>query len=195
MTGEVARLEQTIGELRAQLADARRRRDPVSSSYTFKSTEGRTVALPDLFGDRSDLIVVHNMGRSCAYCTMWADGLNGVIRHLEDRAAFALCTPDDPATAGEFARQRGWSFQVICLDGSPFARDLGFEPEAGKHWPGVSAFRRLEDGSIVRTGTASFGPGDDFCAVWHLFDLLQDGADGWKPKLEYTRRPAASHGP
>lgn len=46
------------------------------------------------------------------------------------------------------------------------------------------ALRRL-DGSIVRTGRASFGPGDPFCAAWHLFDLLAGGAKGWSPKFSY----------
>ena len=30
-----------------------------------------------------------------------------------------------------------------------------------------------------------FGPDDDFCNVWHLFDLLPEGSNGWAPKYEY----------
>jgi DNA-binding transcriptional ArsR family regulator len=33
--------------------------------------------------------------------------------------------------------------------------------------------------------SASFSPGDDFCTVWHLFDLLPGGAGDWFPKIQY----------
>ena len=48
-----------------------------------------------------------------------------------------------------------------------------------------SAFRKEEDGTIRRVGHAPFGPGDEFCGVWHLFDLLEEGAAGWQPELGY----------
>lgn len=51
--------------------------------------------------------------------------------------------------------------------------------------PGVSALRRNADGTIVRTGTRQFGPGDDFCAIFPMFDLLQDGVGDWQPKYHY----------
>jgi hypothetical protein len=42
-------------------------------------------------------------------------------------------------------------------------------------------FRR--DGNrILRVSDAGFGPGDDFCALWHIFDLLPGGAGDWQPK-------------
>jgi predicted dithiol-disulfide oxidoreductase (DUF899 family) len=49
----------------------------------------------------------------------------------------------------------------------------------------VSAFHRNDDGTVVRTGKAIFGPGDDFCALWHLLDLLPGGPKGWEPKYKY----------
>jgi hypothetical protein len=32
---------------------------------------------------------------------------------------------------------------------------------------------------------ASFGPGDDFCTLWHLFDLIPEGSGDWQPKYKY----------
>lgn len=51
--------------------------------------------------------------------------------------------------------------------------------------PGVSVFRRNEDGGITRVAKDHFGPGDFYCGVWHLFDLLADGPAGWNPQFEY----------
>jgi hypothetical protein len=41
---------------------------------------------------------------------------------------------------------------------------------------------------VIGTSTSdtSFSPGDDFCNVWHLFDLIAEGASGWLPKFGYT---------
>ena len=191
MTDETARLEQQIIALRKQLVEARRQSTPVGP-YSFKTLDDRAIGLTDLFGDMHDLIVIHNMGSSCPYCTLWADGFNGVADHLQDRSAFVLCSPDEPAKAAEFAQQRQWRFPVVCLGQSSFARDMGYEPEPGSYWPGVSAFNKRDDGTIVRTGTASFGPGDEFCSAWHLFDLLQDGPDEWSPRYSYGPRETSA---
>lgn len=153
-------------------------------SYTFMTTRGE-VSLADLFGEKRDLLVIHNMGRNCAYCTLWADGLNGVAPHIMDRTAVALLSPDDPEAQREFAQSRGWRFTMVSLGSSSFNRDMGFEPEPGQVLPGVNAFHREEDGSIVRTGRTGFCPGDSYSAIWHLFGLLRDGANGWSPKFSY----------
>ncbi len=42
----------------------------------------------------------------------------------------------------------------------------------------------LDKGKILRVSDAPWSPGDDFCTVWHFFDLLPDGAAGWFPKFD-----------
>jgi hypothetical protein len=34
------------------------------------------------------------------------------------------------------------------------------------------------NGKILRVADTGFEPGDDFCTVWHFFDLIAEGADG-----------------
>jgi len=67
--------------------------EPVANGYTFTRTEGTTASLADLFLDHHDLLVIHNMGRQCAYCTMWADAFIGLTRHITRRAALVLASP------------------------------------------------------------------------------------------------------
>lgn len=185
MDDEIKAIEQKIMALKAERTELWRKRpsEPVKD-YSFRTVDG-PVTLSSLFGDKSDLLVIHNMGAGCTYCTLWADGLNGLIPHLENRAALALFSPDKPDAQARFAAGRGWNFRLISEDTTDFTRDMGFLIEGG-HWPGVSAFHRAEDGSITRTGWSFFGPGDDFCAAWPLFDLLADGANGWEPKYRYV---------
>lgn len=147
-------------------------------------TSAGPVRLSALFGDRSDLFVVHNMGAACPYCTLWADGFNGVYHHLATRAAFVVCSPDPPAVQQRFAASRGWRFPMASHAGSGFAADMGYRSADGGWLPGLSVFRRDGD-RIVRVSDRGMAPGDPFCAVWHLLDLLPGGADGWQPRLRY----------
>jgi predicted dithiol-disulfide oxidoreductase (DUF899 family) len=182
---EIERLEKELMEAKKRLSDARRRRKQESvPDYPLLRSDGSETTLYALFGDKSDLLVIHNMGRSCPYCTLWADGLNGLTDHVADRAGFVVCSPDPPEVQREFAASRDWRFPMVSGAGGEFIKDMGFMPE-GKPWPGVSAFHKLDDGTVVRTGKAFFGPGDDFCAAWHLMDLLPDGPMGWEPKYSY----------
>jgi predicted dithiol-disulfide oxidoreductase (DUF899 family) len=150
--------------------------------YEFRTSEG-PVRLSQLFADHEYLIVIHNMGAACPACTMWADGFNGVYEHLTRRAAFVVSSPDPPQAQRQFAASRGWKFPLVSHAGTTFAADMGFRSAEG--WkPGVSVFQRQGE-RIVRVSDAQFSPGDDFCAVWHLFDLLPDGAGDFWPRVRY----------
>lgn len=183
-SGLVKKLESELVRDQGKLARHKRRlpREPVAN-YTLAGPRG-PVSLATLFGGRRDLLVIHNMGRACPYCTMWADGFNGFYPHLVDRAAFAVVSPDAPATQKKFARNRGWRFPLFSGRGSTFSKDLGFEPKPGESRPGISSLQQVR-GRIFRVATARFGPFDPFCSSWHLFALLADGIDGWRPKFRY----------
>lgn|SRR5574341_2393038 len=182
---QIFRLEENIMKTQKKLGQLRQRlpREQVKD-YTFKTWSGKPVKLSALFGSKKDLILVHNMGKRCPYCTMWADGFNGVRQHLDNRAAFVVNSPDPPVIQKKFATGRSWKFRMISSHGNTFNRDMGFEGEKGDPWPGVSTFYK-DKGKIYRIGYASFGEGDNFCAVWHFLDLLAEGRNGWEPKYKY----------
>jgi predicted dithiol-disulfide oxidoreductase (DUF899 family) len=153
------------------------------ADYKLTGPDGPT-RLSELFGGKDTLFVIHNMGRSCPNCTMWADGFNGVLLHLEDRAAFVVASPDDPAIQAAFAASRGWRFRMVSHRGSDFAADMGYRGEEG--WlPGVSVFRK-DGGRILRVSDQRLEPGDDLCTVWHLFDMIPEGPAGWRAKFSYA---------
>jgi predicted dithiol-disulfide oxidoreductase (DUF899 family) len=173
-----------IAELRRKMLEVQAEAEPeIVPDYTF-ATAGGTSHLAELFGTKNDLIVIHNMGVSCSSCTLWADGFNGIYEHLADRAAFVVCSPDPPDTQRRFAGSRGWRFPMVSHQGSNFAANMGYRSEAGGWLPGVSVFRRDGD-RISRVADTRFQPGDDFCALWHLLDLLPGGAAGWKVRFSY----------
>ena len=153
------------------------------NDYELLDSDHQKINLSQLFGQKNDLILVHNMGTSCAYCTMWADGFNGLLPHLKDRSAFVVSSPDEPSTQSEFAISRGWKFQMVSTRGTSFAKDMGFEKD-GMPQPGVSVFSK-EGSKITRVGRDDFGPGDKYCPTFPLFDLLNDGLNNWQAKFEY----------
>ena len=175
-----------IGSLRRQMRAVQQRIEPQPvEDYTFASPRG-PVRLSQLFGGKRDLIVIHNMGSHCPYCTLWADGYSGLYPHLATRGAFVVTSPDPPAVQRRFARSRGWRFPMVSHMGTTFAADMGYRSREGHFQPGLSAFRRTRDG-ITRVSDTGFSPGDDFCPAWHFFDVLPDGAAGWQPRLHYSR--------
>jgi predicted dithiol-disulfide oxidoreductase (DUF899 family) len=180
---KIRRLEAQLARDQERLATLKRRQRPEPvADYILAGPRG-PIPLSRLFAGRRDLIVIHNMGRSCVHCTLWADGFNGIFPHLANRAGFAVVSPDSPAVQRKFARSRGWRFPLYSAHGSSFIADLGFMSEDGP-MPGVSTFR-LVRGKIFRIASAPFGSFDPFCSVWPLFALLADGVDGWNPRYRY----------
>ena len=186
-------IHEKITQLEKQIADTRKKilelRQSVSgediSDYMLSRGDGSQVSLDELFGNKDELIIIHNMGKGCAYCTLWADGINGIYHHLENRAALALISPDRPDVMKEFTEGREWKFLCLSNNGGNFTKDMGFENESGQPQPGMSTFYRDEAGKIHRTAFTNFGPGDDFCAAWHIFDHLKNGVNNWQPKFNY----------
>ena len=181
---ELKSLAAEAAAAKSRLAAATRRAAYIASvqDYRFATTSGPR-GLYDLFGAKSDLVVIHNMGRGCVYCTTWADGFNGLFDHLSDRAAFVLTSPDSVEVQREFAASRGWRFSVLSTAGTTFARDMGFEKD-GKPVPGYSVFAR-DAGAVTRVGAGVFGPWDDYCALWPMMDQMAGGSGEWKPRYSY----------
>ncbi len=182
-------IDSKLSELRSQVEAAKKAvndyrqtmpPEPVRGDYTFQMSEG-SITLAALFEGRDDLLLIHNMGGSCAYCTMWADGYSGYLPHLTARAAFVVISPDTPEQQAKLATARGWKFNMAQDATREFTGDMGFWTEQEGWWPGVSAFHKNPDGSIVRTGYDIFGPGDDYCLPWPMFDLLSGGAADFEP--------------
>ena len=163
---KLSTLEQEIAALRRQ---GSQREVP---DHSFAAWDGRQVKLSELFGEKDRLILIHNMGFACPYCTMWADGFNGLLSHIEERAAFVVASPDDVKAQEQGATKRGWKFRMVSDQGSPFAQDMGFATDDGQPTPGSSIFVTDGDGGIRRHDSTPFGPGDKFCPVWSFFDLL-----------------------
>ncbi len=153
--------------------------------YLLRDRQGREIKLSQLFGDRRELILVHNMGAHCPYCTLCGDDFNGILPHLTSRAAFAVATPDPWDKMDRFAASRGWKFALVSTAGTSLKKDLGFEEGVGGFLPGVTTLFKEDNGRIMHVANAVFGPGDDFSPLWYFFELLAVEDRDWVPKYSY----------
>jgi hypothetical protein len=116
---------------------------PVEKEYRF-ATEDGPKSLAELFEGRSQLLVYHLMfgedwAVACPGSSSLADGLGGVVAHLNDRDLTLLCMSQAPlGKLVAYKRRRGWIVPYVSAHGGDFLFDYGY------------AFRREEMSGIVR---------------------------------------------
>lgn len=182
---EIDIIHKEIKEKRKQIDRLRKQvKGEKIEDYALTSFDGSAKKLSSLFGDNEQLLIIHNMGKKCVYCTLWADELNGIRKPLGDAIPFVLVSPDAPDIQKEFAMSRGWEFPMLSATGTNFIEIMGFEPKPNSYWPGVSVIVKREDG-LYKEVHDVFGPGDNYCSVWHYLDLLPNGHNNWEPKYNY----------
>ena len=184
---DIESLERQVAELTAKLNAARRKAGGREvPDYALWSLAGE-VRLSSLFSGADRLLAIHNMGQGCRYCTLWADGFNGFLPHLESAVAVALLSRDDPETQRRFANSRGWRFRLASHRGGDYIREQTVYP-GHDNMPGAVLYER-KDGKILRKNAVVFGPGDMFCPAWSFLAMAGLGVEDWTPQFSYWRRP------
>lgn len=176
---------QQIEELNRQLQDIEQRLTELKQQWgaadvpdhVLQGPDG-PVALSKAVAGHEYMVLIHNMGRDCPYCTLWADGFSSLARYIEEgvpggstRAAFVVVSPDTPAAQQQFAQSRNWKFRMLSDEGAKLTRKLGYADENGALWPGASILRH-NAGRIRRVARDYFGPGDKFNAVFSFLQLM-----------------------
>lgn len=185
---EIEALEYEIFEKAQRLAALRRAETaPKISDYSFDTLNG-PVLLSSLFGAQDRLLMIHNMGQACRYCTLWADGLNGILPHLEDAMAVVLTSKDSPEIQRQLAMDRGWQFRTVSHRGGAYMQEQ-CAMDTSSNIPGAAVYERDGD-KILRRGKTYFGPGDLYSPMWHILALAGLSSDAWTPQFHYWQRPA-----
>jgi predicted dithiol-disulfide oxidoreductase (DUF899 family) len=204
--------EKEFTRLRDELARERRELpwERVDKDYVFEAPEGR-VKLAELFAGRGQLIVQHFMfgpdwDEGCPSCSFWSDNFNGIDAHLAHRdTSFVLVSRAPIAKLEAYRKRMGWTLRWVSSLGSDFNFDYGvsFKPdEAGRKYnydtikpygeeaPGLSVFRRGEDGAIYHTYSTYARGLDTLNGTYHLLDLTSKGRDeeGLSFPMAWVRR-------
>ena len=185
---EIAEIESEIFELTVKLGKLRKAAAPMPvPDYQLETLSGEK-SLSGLFGGKRHLLAIHNMGQGCRYCTLWADGINGLLQHLEAALSVVLLSPDPPQIQRNFANSRGWRFRLASHGGGKYIKEQTVT-EGQNNIPGAVVYERSEN-EILRRNSVHFGPGDLFCPVWHLLPLAGMDAMNWTPQFRYWKPPA-----
>ena len=184
---EISKVEQQIFELTAKLNELRKSGsgDEVRN-YAFATISGETDLL-SMFGDKKQLLLIHNMGQGCRYCTLWADGFNGFLKHLESVMSVVLVSKDSPELQRQFANSRDWRFRLASHGGGEYIREQTLM-EGTENMPGAVVYERDGD-KITRKNNCVFGPGDIYCSMWSLLGLAGLSESDWTPQYAYWKRP------
>ena len=101
----------------------------INKGYRFE-TDGGSVALPDLFKGRSQLLVYHFMfgpdfAAGCPSCSSIADGFNGVAIHLANHDVMLWAVSRAPLPKLQaYKRRMGWTFPWASSVGGDFNFDF-----------------------------------------------------------------------
>ena len=184
---EISKLEQQIFELTAELNELRKLNagDEVRN-YAFATINGETDLL-SMFGAKERMLLIHNMGQGCRYCTLWADGFNGFLQHLESAMSVVLVSKDPPELQRQFANSRDWRFRLASHGGGDYIREQTVM-DGAENMPGAVVYE-LDGDKITRKNSCVFGPGDMYCSAWSLMGLAGLGDGDWTPQYAYWQRP------
>lgn len=204
--------EKEFTRLRDELSRERRSLpwERVEKDYAFEAPEGR-VALADLFGGHSQLLVYHLMfgpdwSEACKSCSFWADNFNGIDVHLAHRDTALVAVSRAPlATLEAYGKRMGWTFRWVSSGESDFNFDYKVSSRPGEdemdynfetmkvgpgEMPGFSAFRRGDDGAVYHTYSTYARGVDMLNGAYHLLDLTSKGRDesGLPFTMDWVRR-------
>jgi predicted dithiol-disulfide oxidoreductase (DUF899 family) len=104
---------------------------PVEKQYRFATDDGPKLIYHLMFGE--------DWAVACPGCSSLADGLGGVVMHLNDRDVTLLCMSHAPLEKlVAYKTRRGWTVPYVSAHGGDFLFDYGY------------AFRREEISGTVR---------------------------------------------
>jgi len=188
---------------RQREALARERRDlpweEVTKDYVFDGPDGK-LTLPDLFGDRSQLVVYHFMfppewDAGCPHCSFWADNFNGAPVHLRARdVSFTAISRAPMVKIAAYSQRTGWSFPWVSAGETDFNYDFGASftsEDVASHAlvynygsdpgfedrEGISIFARGDSGRVFHTYSTYARGIDAVNGTYQFLDLVPRGRD------------------
>ena len=183
---EIRDIEQQIRKLMERLTKLQQsNRGNEVNNYSFSTLNGET-SLMDLFGEKDKLLLIHNMGQGCRYCTLWADGFNGFVQHIESTMSVVLVSKDLPEIQRQFANGRGWRFRLASHGGGEYIKEQSVM-EGSNNMPGSVVYEREDGNKIYRKNDCVFGPGDIYFAMWSLLGFVGLNETDWTHQWTYFK--------
>ena len=170
----------------------------MAENYVFAGERG-PISLHELFGDHSTLIVYSFMfgGQQtspCPMCTAFVDSVSGQIKHINQRAAFAVVVRSPLEPMVSLAAARGWvDVPFLSARDNRYPVDYHSELANGAQVPMCNVFIRKESGvHHFWNSEMFFAPSetqprhiDMLWPLWNFFDITPEGRGDFMPRLNY----------
>ena len=155
----------------------------IDESYVFEGPSGKET-LPELFGQRSQLVVYHFMfspewDEGCPHCSFWADHYDGMVVHLDQRdVTFVVVSRAPLAKIQPFKKRMGWRFKWVSSSQTDFNYDYGvsFTPEQIRNRTAFYNYVNTDPGPRDREGLSAFSK-DEHGNVFHTYSTYARGID------------------
>lgn len=188
----------------------------IREDYRFVGPGG-PVKVSQLFAPGKDSLAIYSFmygperERACPGCTHFLDGVDGQVRHIDQKINFVVVAKSPLARILAFAAERGWTgLHLLSTDGNAYDADYFGDSRAlgaavrrqqdfkdGEQWdmPMLNVFCR-EGGAIRHTWGSELlyvppEPGQQYRhndlldPLWNLLDLTPQGRGDFNPKLSY----------
>ena len=190
---ELTRLYDALNEERRNLPWIK-----IDKTYVFDTPKGKET-LPDLFENRSQLVIKHFMfapgwEEGCIGCSFGADHLDAADLHLKHHDVTVVAVSRAPLAEIEpFKKRMGWQFKWVSSYENDFNYDFHVSctkedlekrqvyynykmvPSESEEMSGLSVFYKDEEGNIYHT-YSTFARGDEkIIGTYMLLDLTPKG--------------------
>ena len=126
------------------------------------------------------MIVIHNMGIHCKFCTAYADGINAISKEFQNCDIVLLSTTELPELL-KFQEKRKWSFHCYRIVDNIFSQAVGlFRKDIGV-MPGIISLYLTNEKKIIVESISDFEPGDYFSPIWPIKSLFDDHWEEYSP--------------
>ena len=174
----------------------------IKEDYEFEEIDladgsTRSIRFPELFGDKSDLLVYSYMygpewEDPCPSCTSFIDGIDAVSRHVRQQVELVVIGKATSAQLYDMAKERGWTdLRLLSCEKNDYARDYNAQPGETSEslLPLMNAFQKDDDGihhfwaSELLWTPMEGGHPRHIDIAWPLWGLLDMTRSGRHPKM------------
>ena len=201
-------LDLEIQARRANEAAARARRElplggKAPEDFVFQECDAngliRNVRLSELFAPHSPTLAIYSYmygsqrTEPCPMCTGILDGLNGVFRHIQQRAAFVVVAQSPAPRLFQWAQERGWQLRLLSAAGNSYNQTYNPKSSADGDTPGFNVFAKKPDGIYHTYASEPMKPDpgqddrglDGLNPIFNFFDMTPEGRGVFYTKLHY----------
>jgi len=174
----------------------------IKEDYVFEEIDladggTRSIRFPELFGDKSDLLVYSYMygpewEDPCPSCTSFIDGIDAVSRHVRQQVELVVIGNATSAQLYDMAKERGWTdLRLLSCEKNNYARDYNAQPRETSEslLPLMNAFQKNDDGihhfwaSELMWTPMEGGHPRHIDIAWPLWGLLDMTRSGRHPQM------------